>query len=301
MRLRHIEVFHAVYTTGSITAAAKLLSVSQPAVSKVLAHAEQQLGFSLFHRHGGRLVATHEAEQLIHHVSGAYQNISELRRVSENLRTADAGWVRIATIPAFEPDLLPRAIASYLAQHPSTLFEIDTLHVRQIIGELREHRASIGLAFDPPVTPGIRADVLACGELVVLAHASMDLGARGWLSLEDLHGLPLVSLSTRNPLGSLLANHFDASDAVFQPIATVETYQLASALVAKGVGVAIVDEITARSLSHPEVAVHRLRPSLQFNMSLLHLESESMSLITQRFVGHLQSEIARFMDTSLGA
>ena len=45
MRLRHIEVFHAVYNCGSITGAAKLLNVSQPSISKVLAHAEQQLGF----------------------------------------------------------------------------------------------------------------------------------------------------------------------------------------------------------------------------------------------------------------
>ena len=36
MRLRHIEIFHAIYTTGSITNAAKILHVSQPSVSKVL-------------------------------------------------------------------------------------------------------------------------------------------------------------------------------------------------------------------------------------------------------------------------
>ena len=47
MRLRHIEVFHAVYSSGSVTAAARMLNVSQPSVSKVLAHAEQQLGYPL--------------------------------------------------------------------------------------------------------------------------------------------------------------------------------------------------------------------------------------------------------------
>ena len=50
MRLRHVEVFNNVYKTGSVTAAAKLLNVSQPSVSKVLAHAEQQIGFPLFER-----------------------------------------------------------------------------------------------------------------------------------------------------------------------------------------------------------------------------------------------------------
>ena len=61
MRLRHIEIFHAIYTTGSITNAAKILHVSQPSVSKVLSHAEMQLGFNLFDRVKGRLIPTEEA------------------------------------------------------------------------------------------------------------------------------------------------------------------------------------------------------------------------------------------------
>ena len=48
MRTRQLEVFHAVYTKGTITEAAKHLHVSQPSVSKVLAHTESQLGFLLF-------------------------------------------------------------------------------------------------------------------------------------------------------------------------------------------------------------------------------------------------------------
>ena len=61
MRLRHIEVLYAIRRTGSISAAATLLSITQPAVSKILKHAEQQLGFPLFQRVRGRLLATDEA------------------------------------------------------------------------------------------------------------------------------------------------------------------------------------------------------------------------------------------------
>ena len=43
MNLRHIEVFHAVYVNGSVSAAARMLNVSQPSVSKVLRHAESLL------------------------------------------------------------------------------------------------------------------------------------------------------------------------------------------------------------------------------------------------------------------
>lgn len=48
--------------TGSVSAAARLINVTQPAVSRILAHAELQLGFPLFHRIKGKLVPTTEAQ-----------------------------------------------------------------------------------------------------------------------------------------------------------------------------------------------------------------------------------------------
>jgi molybdenum-dependent DNA-binding transcriptional regulator ModE len=56
MNLRHIEIFHAVYVNGSVSAAARALNVSQPSVSKTLRHAESLLGFELFQRNAGRMV-----------------------------------------------------------------------------------------------------------------------------------------------------------------------------------------------------------------------------------------------------
>jgi DNA-binding transcriptional LysR family regulator len=295
MRLRHIEVFHAVYTCGSITAAANMLNVSQPSVSKVLAHAEQQLGFALFDRQKGKIVPTQEAERLILHVTDAYDNISELRRISENLRSADTGRIRIAMTPAFGIDLVPAAIASYLVDHPDTKFEIETLHLRQTTRALKELRIDIGLVFDPPVTPGITIDSLGHGRFMVLTHESLDFGNRDSLSLEDLNGMPLISLSTRSPLGRLLGNRIDSGKIRFKSVAKVETYQMAKALVAHGAGVAIIDEITARSMEHNNVVARRLVPELQFNVALLHIESEPLSIVTQRFVEHLQSDVGSFL------
>ena len=298
MRLRHIEVFHAVYTCGSITAAANMLNVSQPSVSKVLAHAEQQLGFALFDRQKGKIVPTQEAERLIRHVTDAYDNIEELRRISENLRSSDTGRIRIAMTPAFGLDLVPAAIASYLLDHPGTRFEIETLHLHQATRALKEFRIDIGLVFDPPVTPGIKIDSLGTGRFIALTHESMDFGDRDRLSLEDLDGMPLISLSTRSPLGRLLGNRIDSGKIRFRSVAKVETYQMAKALVAHGAGIAIIDEITARSAGHKNVVARRLEPELQFNIALLHVESEPLSIVTQRFVEHLQSEVENFLRPS---
>ena len=85
MRTRHIEVFNNVYKTGSVTSAAKLLNVSQPSVSKVLAHAEQQLGFRLFERIRMKLVPTPEANILFKHTAIMEEVLTDINQISESL------------------------------------------------------------------------------------------------------------------------------------------------------------------------------------------------------------------------
>lgn len=296
MRLRHIEVFHAVYTAGSITGAAKLLNVSQPSVSKVLAHAEQQLGFKLFDRIKGKIIPTKEAERLISHVTDAYDNINELQRIAENIRTAETGLVRIAMAPAFGIELVPAAIASYLSEHPETSFEIETLHYQQVTRALKQSRVDIGMVFDPPPVPGIVIDHLASAECVAIAHKSMDFGIKRRLTLNDLDGMPFINMNTRSPLGRLLASRRKANNIRFNNVAKVETYQMAKALVAQGAGVSIIDEITARSTGHKDVVARKLQPPLEFNIAILHVEHEPLSIVTQHFVEHLKTAVRAFLE-----
>ena len=296
MRLRHIEIFHAVYSAGSITGAAKLLNVSQPSVSKVLAHAEQQLGFKLFKRIKGKIIPTKEAERLIDHVTDAYDNINELQRISENIRTSETGLIRIAMAPAFGIELVPAAIASYLSQYPETSFEIESLHYQQVARALKQSRVDIGMVFDPPPIPGIVIDHLASAECVAIAHKSMDFGIKRRLTLNDLDGKPYINLNTRSPLGRLLARRKQANNIRFNNVVKVETYQMAKALVAQGAGVSIIDEITARSSGHADVIFRKLQPPLEFNIALLHLEHEPLSMVTQNFVEHLRTTVKTFLN-----
>ena len=100
MNLRHIEVFHAVYVNGTISAAAKALNVSQPSVSKVLKHAEGRLGFPLFQRIGGRLTPSDEGHILFKEVDDLYRRIGAVNMTAKNLRGGGDGHIRLAVPPA---------------------------------------------------------------------------------------------------------------------------------------------------------------------------------------------------------
>jgi len=298
--LRHIEVFNAVYTTGSVTRAAEVLNVSQPSVSKVLAHAEQQLGYPLFERVRGKLVPTHEAHRLFAHVTSVNESLDRLRHVADNLRAAEQGRVRVAAIPALGIELLPGAIADYHAERPDVFFSVETRHHDGICTALTESSVDVGFAFDPDVRPGIASEVLGTGSFFVLAPASTNLPDRERLSVPDLEGLPYISLDRRGPLGRLLSTHVESSGAQLQPIAWAETYQVAKSLVAQGVGFMIADQVTTFCGGCDGLRVWPLEPDLRFRIAALHLEITPLSLVCRDFVDHLGSRVARFLERTDG-
>lgn len=295
MRLRHIEVFHAVYSSGSVTRAAEMLNVSQPSVSKVLAHAEQQLGYRLFDRIKGKLVPTPEADQLFTHVDEVNDSLDRLRHVAENLRTAEKGRVRIAATPAFGIDVLPAAISSYRKLHQDVFFSVETLHHGEICHALLESRIDIGLLFDPGVVPGIASELLARGKFFVLTPADVEFEGRESLTIDDLTDFPFISLDRRGPLGRLLSKYIQSSRLTLNTVAYAETYQVAKSMVAHGAGVTIADEITARSSGHENVGIWPLQPELTFRICALHSENSPMSLIAQGFNAHLKARIRDFV------
>jgi len=296
MRLRQIEVFHAIYSSGTMTSAAAMLNVSQPSVSKVLAHAEQQLGYPLFERNKGRLIPTPEAHRLFEHVAAVYQSVDRLRHVAGNLRESGAGQVRIASTPAFGLEVLPRAITTFREKHSDVVFEIDTLHLDEINTALIESRVDIGLAFDPIGRPGIEERALAKGRFVVLAPPDSRFRPGQAVSIKDLRDYPFIGLNNRGPLGRLLSNYLESSDTELDVVARSETYHVAKALVALGAGVTIADEISARSETGGEVKILPLKPKLSFDIKAMRLASTPLSVAGNAFVEHLQACIVDFLD-----
>jgi len=278
MRLRQIEVFHAIYTSGSMTNAARLLNVSQPSVSKVLAHAEQQLGYLLFDRVKGKLVATPEADRLFGLVANVYEHVEQLRHVAENLRASDVGKVRIAATPAFGVDLLPTAISSYLESHPDTVFEIETLHYDEIAGALLESRVDIGLAFDPVPVPGLVTESLASGEFVAITPRDIDFGDQSRITVEMLAQLPFIGLSSRGPLGRLLSSHLESSNVDLNKIVYTET-----------------DAITARSGNEENIRTWMLDPPLRYSVEVIRADAMPLSILGKRFVDHLRDVVQDYL------
>ena len=159
MRLRHIEVFQAIRQTGSVSAAAQLLHVSQPAVSKVLQHAEQRLGFPLFLRVRGKLQPTPEALLLEREVDKVTESLQGVQRLAQSLRREPGQRLRIGSTPALALSLLPPVISEWTRRYPDINCELASAHSRELVQNLLMRELDVALTFKLPDHPGLKGRI----------------------------------------------------------------------------------------------------------------------------------------------
>ena len=288
MRLRHIEVFHAIYSTGSITNAAKFLNVSQPSVSKVLAHAEIQLGFKLFDRVKGRLIATSEADLLFVEADRIYQQIGTINDMAENIQNNDMGEVSVAISPALGFDIMPSAITQFRNMHPNTTFDIKTIHNDDALTHLLRHKSDVAILFSPEHYSGIEEICFGEGKMMAMYPKSLLPHQPEVLSLQEIFQHPHISIWNSGPLAELIWTQVVKQNIVAQDAVKVKSYFIAASLVKYGAGICIIDEFTARAKYTDEVGIAELQEPIKYPIKGLFTKNKCLAKVTDNFLQSLQ-------------
>ncbi|MCP5395582.1 MAG: LysR family transcriptional regulator [Sphingomonadaceae bacterium] len=280
MRLRQIEIFYHVYRTGSISGAARELLVSQPSVSKVLRHLEDQLGFALFLREKGRLLATDEAHELFGDVERIYDMIGLLRNSAEHIKHRRGGHLNLGTLPSLGLNLAPRVIANLREAEPDFSFGITTLHSGELVSTLIEKRCDICLGFPVEHDDRITSVPLTMIDLLLVSPPELDEFGDDTISLSDLDGVPFVGIKDTGPAGVLLSEAMSRAGVVPQVVVTAHTYHVAMSLVAMGQGMAVVDQFSAEAEEYRGLHCARFSPALQMQVCAYFLpDNKKMDLI----------------------
>ena len=288
MRLRHIEVFHAVMTAGTVSGAAQVLHISQPAVTKLLQHAEAQLGINLFERTKGRFVPTPEAQRLFVEVDRLHGDLLGIRRLAASLRGGPTQALRLAATPALGMTVVQQAVLRWHQAVPAGRIALATQHTRELVNALLLGEADLALSLQDPRHPGILAEVLASGPMAALVPIKA-AAARlsGPLHLKDLPP-ELIGLAADDPLGNRVLAECEALGLAPQMRITAQTYPLARALAESGLGVTVVDPFTAAAAKRQLVRVRTLQPELPVNLVLLWAQSAPLSQGARRLVKFLR-------------
>ena len=291
INLRHIEIFHAVYSNGSVSAAARALNVSQPSVTKVLRHAEMLLGFPLFERAKSGLVPTEDAHTLFAEVAEIQTRVYSLRQASQNLRHGRGGTLRVSALPSLSLSALPDAVARFLRDHQGVSFDLQTVHHDDMVRKLYERETDIVVSYEVPPAAPVSHRWLGEGELVVLYREADMPDAPPRIPLEMLKHRPFISPIQSGPIGRLLSAELQRVGVELTEVVSARTFYIASALVKAGVGMTIVDNFTAQAAQAPGLSFRPIQPSLAFDIHAVHLQNRPPSGLATAFLKVLSEVI----------
>ena len=292
---RHLEVFHAVVRSGSVTAAALVLHTSQPTVSRELARLEQQLGFALFDRASGRLRPTARGLALYDEVERSQVGLTRILARAESLQRLSEGRLAVACLPALAHALLPGACGRFARDHPEVGIRITPLESPQLEDALATQQHDLGLVEHDRAPPGTRLHPLFAGEEVCVLPAGHPLLERTVLTPADFADQRFLSLAADDPYRGQV-------DAVFREhgvprrlvIETASAVSLCS-LVQAGLGVAIINPLTALACAGQGLEVRRFSVSIAFQVALVLPEQRPSTPLTARFRTALEAEVRACM------
>ncbi|GLR08315.1 LysR family transcriptional regulator [Mixta theicola] len=291
---RHIEIFHAVMTSGNLTAAAELLHTSQPTVSRELARFEKLTGLSLFERVRGRLHPTVQGLRLFEEVQRSWYGLDRIISAAEGLRQFRQGELSVACLPVFSQSLLPPLCQPFLQRYPDLSLNIIPQESPLLEEWLSAQRHDLGLT-ETHITPAgtERIELLTLNEVCVLP-ADHPLASRRRLTPQDFAGESYISLSRSDSYRQLLDALFHEQNV--QRRMVMETHSAASvcAMVRAGVGISVVNPLTALDYAASGVAIRRFSVEVPFTVSLIRPLHRPASALVNAFSLHLQHEAAQF-------
>ncbi|PWC48975.1 LysR family transcriptional regulator [Azospirillum sp. TSA6c] len=241
MQARQLEVFCMLMRCGTVTGAAGMLNISQPALSQILLHAEDQLGFKLFDRVRGRLVPTQEANELYPEAERIFSELGALRRRTVDMRHGRTGLVRLAASAPPSMSIVPKALTAFREAHPDIVVRSLVAPIANIRDMLRSGDVLLGVAMDDMPHHDIDVETVGHAELVCLMPEGHRLAGRAELGFADLAEETLISYRVDTLPGRLLAGTLEAEGGVYAPAVEIDLSITALPFVREGIGVAVVD------------------------------------------------------------
>lgn len=260
--LRALRAFAEVMHGGSATAAARQLGMTQPAISRLIAQLETVLGFELFYREKGRLVATADGKRLLSEVELTLSSLERLNNMARDIAGFSSGTIRVVAPPSFSEAVLADLVAMFLERHPGVEFSIDSRSPETSRSMIAMRYADCGFVKLPIDETDLSTEVMMTHGSVCVMRSDHPLAKTGDMTPGDIGRSPLILLGA----GRRWRRQVDEAFAEYglKPSVAVETHTHGSAcaLAARGIGMAILNEQLAKPYLHEPLLSRPFKPDI---------------------------------------
>lgn len=280
--LRHLRYFVAIVRCGSFRAAADMLHISQPPLTRQIQQLEQVLGTTLLHRGAGGVTTTEAGAAFC---TEAENILSLFEQACEGTRLIGSGLLGRLDVGVFGSailDIVPRIVLAFRQRHPEVEVILHNMDRETQVKALLERRILIGFNRFFVDHPDLHWEPVVQERMLVAAPSDHPLSARGRASLRDLAGEPLIFYPRSTSPGGFsnyLLRLFHNLDIEPRVVQHVDDVVAAVAFVSSGLGLTLGVE-SARNLRLPGVTYIELDEGedTAFDLSMIYRPSEHSPL-----------------------
>lgn len=248
MNLYHLRVFLTVAEHEHITRASEELILSQPAVTKIIQHLEQETGLELIERHGRRIVLT-QAGKVLH---GYARRLFALEREMEDalavMQDVEMGEISLAANTTTGVYFLPPVVAQFRERYPQVILRITILNSHEIIEQVMNWVLDVGLVEGDPATlpPGLETQVFARDELVLVVAPSHHWNGLRVVKPEMLREKELLLREQGSGIREVIEHALSQHNVRITPLLTLPDNEVIKQMAMSGVGAAILSAFAVR-------------------------------------------------------
>lgn len=291
MELRQLEAFAAVMSTGRVTAAGRLLGRSQPAISRLLQELEAEIGYALFARSGPRVTPTEQGFLLYDDVERALSSLRQIRDRAEEIARGQAQPLLLAATSALAAGLVPDALKRIEAQAGNTRVQLRSASPERVVHAVLSGAAQLGATSLPLEHRGLTVHWIGQAPCVVALPENDPAARHEVVPVAELAGRRVITMA--NPYR--LRRRLDA--ALGHAAGAIETNSSVNALAAvrAGLGVSVLEPITAYGAPMAGVAIRPIDLDIPFFFGVITSQSQPLTPACQAMADALAQAAAQLL------
>lgn len=287
---RDIEIFRMVMQTGSTRQAAEKLAISQPAVSQSIRKLEAKAQVSLFERSRGRLIPKSSAYKLLAEVEEVFIGMERIEHRLQSLKSEEAS-IRIASYPALGNMFLPRVIADFDPIQSNCRIALEVMSSRDVYRAVSNGLFDFGLIADEISIDKLEHSTIFASEGAVVMPKGHPLSSLDLIRAKDLSKYPFIALNPEDQSQKQLSLIMNSIGLELNVIVETPYSLTVCELVRLGIGIGLVNPITAYEFLPMEVCIKKFEYPINFSASLVFQPGYILHKDVSRFIQLIRTRL----------